>query len=173
MYDKVEGKVVINKKDPTSGHTQVALLSETKQGRLTLDCKILYTTSTMPSPHHAEAFIGSLYMDPLLRRDGHSGEAALHRLLQNDMATGIGQVFASVSPCDPRPPHLAVTLTHDTTYDMELAVMDLADPVTPSSLGGASYFLELKGVAKGQSKAKLLILCKDNGGEFTSVALIV
>ena len=48
--------------------------------------------------------------------------------------------------------------------------MDLADPATPSSLGGASYFREWKGVAEGQSQAKVLILRKDNGKEFTSAA---
>ena len=84
VYDKVEGKVVINKKDPTGGHTQVALLSETKQGRLTLDCKILYTTSLMPSVHQAEALVGSLTMNLLHRRLGHSGEATLHRLLHDN-----------------------------------------------------------------------------------------
>ena len=31
VYDKVEGKVVINKKDPTGRHTQVALLFETNR----------------------------------------------------------------------------------------------------------------------------------------------
>ena len=74
--------------------------------------------------------------------------------------------------------------------------MDLAGPVKPRSLGGASYFLgimdvytrhswvytikkksdaaaqilELKAVAKGQSNTKLLTLRTDNGGEFTSTA---
>ena len=72
--------------------------------------------------------------------------------------------------------------------------MDLAGPVQPRSLGGASYFLgimdvytrhswvftirrksdaaaqilEWKAVAEGQSKTKLLTLRTDNGGEFTS-----
>ena len=72
--------------------------------------------------------------------------------------------------------------------------MDLAGPIKPSSLGGASYFLgildvftrhswvftikkkfdtaakimEWKCVAEGQSKTKLLKLRSDNGGEFTS-----
>ena len=75
--------------------------------------------------------------------------------------------------------------------------MDLAGPVQPSSLGGASYFLgildvltrhswvftirkkydaaakimEWKSIAEGQSKTKLLKLRLDNGGEFTSTAL--
>ena len=74
--------------------------------------------------------------------------------------------------------------------------MDLAGPVKPSSLGGASYFLgildvytrfswvftirkksdaaakilEWKGVAEGQSHTKLQRLRTDNGGEFTSAA---
>ena len=75
-------------------------------------------------------------------------------------------------------------------------VMDLAGPVRPISLGGAFYFLgimdmftrfswvftlrvksdaaniimEWKGVAKGQSRIKLLKLRSDNEGEFTSNA---
>ena len=148
VYEKVDGKVVINKKDPTGGYTQVALLSESKQGRLTLDCKLISRTPTLPSVRQAEALVGSLSMDLLHRRLGHSGEAALHRLLQNNMATGVGQVRGGVSPCDPcklgkltRPPHPAVAFTHNTTHALELVVMDLAGPVKPSSLGGASYFL--------------------------------
>ena len=119
------------------------------------------------------------------------------------MATGLGQVSGAVSPCDScqlgkltRPPHPAVSFSHGTTYALELVVMDLAGPVTPSSLGGAFYFLgimdiftrfswvftlrrksdaagkimEWKGVAEGQSKTKMLRLRTDNGGEFTSNA---
>ena len=64
------------------------------------------------------------------------------------MATGLGQVSGAVSSCDScqlgkltRPPHSAVSFSHGTTYALELVVMDLAGPVTPSSLGGAIYFL--------------------------------
>ena len=64
------------------------------------------------------------------------------------MATGVGKIKGGASPCDPcklgkltRPPHPAVVFSHNTTYALELVVMDLAGPVKPSSLGGASYFL--------------------------------
>ena len=87
-------------------------------------------------------------MDMLHRRLGHSGEGALRRLLRGDMATGLGQIFGAVSPCDAcqlgkltRLPHPAVPFSHGTTYALELVVMDLAGPVRPSSLGGAVYFL--------------------------------
>ena len=50
LYDKVEGKVVITEKVSTSRYKQVALLSESNQGRLTLDCEIIHDASTMPSP---------------------------------------------------------------------------------------------------------------------------
>ena len=82
--------MVIKKKLFIGGLEQVALLSESEEGRLTLDCKILSTTSTLPSSRHVEAFSGSLSMDMLHRRLGHSRQAALHRLLQGNMAIGIG-----------------------------------------------------------------------------------
>ena len=75
-----------------------------------------------------------------------------------------------------------IALASNTTYALELVVMDLAGHVKPSSLGDASYFLgipdvytrfswvftirkksdaaaiimEWKGVAEGQSSTKLL-----------------
>ena len=148
VYAEVEGKVVIKKRLPTGALEQVALLSESIEGRLTLDCKILSPHSPLPSIRHAEAYSNSLSMDLLHRRLGHSGQAALHRLLHDNMATGLGQITGSVSPCDPcrlgkltRPPHPAVPFDHHTTYALQLVVMDLAGPVQPSSLGGSSYFL--------------------------------
>ena len=62
------------------------------------------------------------------------------------MATGLGHNTSSVSPCDPfrlgkLNPHPVVPFDHHTMYALELVVMDLAGPVKPSSLGGASYFL--------------------------------
>ena len=84
----------------------------------------------------------------------------------------------------------------NTSYALELVVIDMAGPVTPSNLGGASYFLgildvftrhswvftkkiksdavakimEWKCVAEGQAKTKLLKLRSDNGGDFTFAA---
>ena len=87
-------------------------------------------------------------MNLLHRRLSHTGEAALHRLLHDNMATGVGQIKGGVSPFDPCklgnltwPPLLAVAFSYNTTYALELVAMDLAGPVKPSSLGGASYFL--------------------------------
>ena len=148
VYAEVEGKMVIKKRLPRGALEQVALLSETVEGRLTLDSKMLCTHSPLPSIRHAEAFSNSLSMDLLHRRLGHSGQAALHRLLHDDMATGLGQIIGSVSPCDPcslgkltRPPHPAVPFDHHTMYALEPVVMDLAGLVKPSSLGGVSYLL--------------------------------
>ena len=140
-------------------------------------------------------------MDLLHRRLGHSGEAALHRLLRENMSTGLGLVSEKISSCDScqlgkltHPPHPAVQFDHRTTRPLQLVVMDLAGPVRPNSLGGASYFLglmdvftrhswvyvikkksdaatnffEWKAVAENQSKQRLLNLRSDNGGEFTS-----
>ena len=45
-----------------------------------------------------------------------------------------------------RPPHPALDFSHGTTYALQLVVMDLAGPVKPRSLGGASYFLGIMDV---------------------------
>ena len=81
-------------------------------------------------------------MDLLHRRLGHSGEAALRRLLKEDMATGVSPVSGNINPCDPcrlgkltRPPHPAVDFSHGTTYALQLVVMDLAGPVKQSRRG--------------------------------------
>ena len=126
-------------------------MSETTQGRLTLDCKILSSSTRLPSSRHAKVLSNTLSMDLLHRRLGHSGQVALQRLLHDNMATGISVVSgSSISPCDPcqlgkltRPPHPAVVFDHNTTYALELVVIDLAGPVQPCSLGGASYFLAI------------------------------
>ena len=126
----------------------MALISKSKDGRLTLDCRILSSTLPQPCPKQGEVFLNTLSMDLLHRRLGHSGEAALSRLLKEDMATGVSLVFGNISPCDPcrlgkltRPPHPAVAFSHGTTYALQLVIMDLVGPVKPRSLGGASYFL--------------------------------
>ena len=101
VYAEVEGKVVIKKRLSIGALEQVALQFESKEGRLTLDCTILSTCSRLPSIRHAEALSASLSMDLLHRRLGHSGEATLHRLLHDNMATGLGQISGSICPCDP------------------------------------------------------------------------
>ena len=198
VFNEIPDKVVLKKILSNGGVEQAALLSKSKAGRLTLDCRILSST---PSQPQGEVLLNTLSMDLLHRRLGHSGEAALRRLLKEDMATGISPVGGTISPCDPcrlgkltRPPHPSVEFTHGTTYALQLVCMDLAGPVKPRSLGGASYFLGImdvftrhswvytikkksdaaaqifqwKAVAEGQSKTQLLNLRTDNGGEFTS-----
>ena len=179
---------------------QVALFTETKAGRLTLDC----TISTLLPKVPLQVFVNTLSMDLLHRRLGHCGEAALHRLLREDMSTGLSPVTGKVSPCDScqlekltLPPHPVVLFDHRTTRALQLVVMDLAGSVKPRSLGGASYFLglldvftrhswvftikkksdaatkifECKCVLENQCKQKLLNLRLDNGGEFSSSSL--
>ena len=179
----------------------MALFTKSKEGRLTLDCTMTTLLPVLPSTSQAKVFVNTLSMDLLHRRLGHSGEAALHRLLREDMATGLSTVKGKISPCDScqlgkltRPPHPAVRFDHRTTRPLQLVVMDLAGPIKPNSLGGASYFLglmdvftrhswvyvikkksdaatkifEWKSVAEKQCKQQLLNLCSDNGGEFTS-----
>ena len=105
-------------------------------------------------------FVNTLSMDLLHRRLGHSGEVALHRLLREDMATGLNTLKGKISPCDScqlgkltRPPHLAVHFDYRTTRPLQLVVMDLAGPVKPNSLGGASYFLGLMNVRTSASSS--------------------
>ena len=208
--DEVPGKVVLKRQVEDGAVHQLALITET-EGRWTLDCKIL--RPLLPPPAAAcrqpesqmppEVGATSLSMDLLHCRLGHSGQAALRRILREDMATGVGQVVGEVHPCDAcqlgkltRPSHPAVAFDHATTRPLQLVVMDLAGPVNPCSLGGASYFLgildvntrfswavplkkksaaaekilEWKAVAENQSGQRLLNLRSDNGGEFTSRA---
>ena len=148
VFKGVANKVAIKKLLPHGGAEQVALLSRSKAGRLTLDCKIFSSPPALPSLQQAEVFVNTLSMDLLHRRLGHSGEVALRRLLKEDMATGVSPISGTISPCDPcrlgkltRPPHPAVDFSHGTTYVLQLVVMDLAGPIKPRSLGGASYFM--------------------------------
>ena len=125
-------------------------MSESSHGRLTLECKILSIhPSTLPSLRLPEALSVSLSMNLLHRRLGHSGEAALHRLLQGNMALGVTVTPSSTMDfCDScqlgkltKPPHPAEAFDHGTSYPLELVVVDLARPVTPRSLGGKSYIM--------------------------------
>lgn len=189
---------MVQKQLPSGALEQVALFSQSKEGKLTLDCTISTLLPSPPSTARAKVFVNTLSMDLLHRRLGHSGEASLQRLLQEDMVTGVSKVSGKISPCDScqlgkitRPTHPAVQFDHSTTRPLQLVVMDLAGPVKPNSLGGASFFLglmdvftrhswvyvikkksdaatkifEWKSVAENQSKQKLLNLRSDNGGE--------
>ena len=149
VFKEVPGKVVL-KREVTNGVVQQLALMTEIHGRMTLDCRILPSSYPPPSCRQAEVMANSLSMDLLHCRMGHSGQAALRRLLKDDMATGVGQVVGAVTPCDScqlgkltRPPHPAVAFDHATTRPLQLVVMDLAGPVRPCSLGGARFFLGL------------------------------
>ena len=88
ILNEILGKVVIN----NGRGGMVALMTESKCGRMTLDCKILSTPTPPPSSRRVEVFSNSLSMDLLHRRLGDSGEGALRRLLRGDMATGLGEI---------------------------------------------------------------------------------
>ena len=67
IFNEIPGKAVI--KNARGG--MEALMTESKSGRLTLDCKILSTTTPLPSSRHVEVFSNPL---------GHTGEGALRQL---------------------------------------------------------------------------------------------
>ena len=94
MFNEIPGKAVI--RNARGG--MVALMTESKSGKLTLDCKILSTAPPPPSSRRVEVFSNSLSMDLLHRRLGHCGEGALRRLLRGNITTGMGQVNAGVNP---------------------------------------------------------------------------
>ena len=100
VFREIPGKVVLKKELPNGDLQKVALLTETTAGRMTLDCTILPLPVSTASCRQAEVFSNSLSMDLLHRRLGHSGQAALHRLMKDNMATRLGQVSGAVSPCD-------------------------------------------------------------------------
>ena len=80
-------KVVVQKQLLTEAMEQVALFFQSKEGRLTLDCTMTTLLPILPSTSQAEVFVNTVSMNLLHRRLRHSGEAALHRLLREDMAT--------------------------------------------------------------------------------------
>ena len=98
VYNEIPEKVVIKKILQQGGVEQVALLSKSTTGRLTLDCRILRSTVSQPSTSQGEVFLNTPSMELLHRPLGHSGEAVLRRLLKDDMATGINPVAGSISP---------------------------------------------------------------------------
>ena len=130
-------------------------MSKSDKGRLTLDCDIISTNYTPLLPlRQAKVLSNNLSMHLLHRRLGHSGQAALHRLLHGNKATGVGvKSRSNIGNCDPcqlgkltKSPHLAIAFDHSTTFALELVVMDLAGPAKPRSLGNASYFLGIPDV---------------------------
>ena len=110
-------------------------MSETKQGRESDDSRlqdsnlissaVIYPTSRSIKQHSLH---GSAPSTPWSR-----GQAALQRLLHDNMATVVSIVSgSSISPCDPcrlgklTRPHPAVVFDHNKTYALELVVIDLA-----------------------------------------------
>ena len=101
VFNEIPSKVIIKKRLLDGGLEQVDLMIESLQGRLTLDCTILSHLSPLPSIRIADALSSSLSMDLLHRRLGHSGQAALQRLLHDNMATSVSIILdTSVNPCD-------------------------------------------------------------------------
>ena len=98
VYNEIPEKVVIKKILQQGGVEQVALLSKSTTGRLTLDCRILRSTVSQPSTSQGEVFLNTPSMELLHRPLGHTGEVVLRRLLKDDMATGINPVVGSISP---------------------------------------------------------------------------
>ena len=158
VNSEVPSKLVIKKRLQSGALQQVALMSESDKGRLTLDSKIISTASTsttplsfppLPSLEQAEIPSNNLSMQLLHCRLGHSEEVALRRLLHENMETGVSvKLGSNIGTCDPcqlgrltRPPHPSFAFYHGTSFALEVVVMDLAGPVKPHSLGNSSYFL--------------------------------
>ena len=83
-------------------------------------------------------------MTLLHRRLGHSGQPAIQRLLNENMATRVKLISSSSSilPCDDcqlgkltRPSHPSVPFRHNTIVPLQVVVMDLAGPIDKSQRG--------------------------------------
>ena len=137
-------------------------------------------------------------------RDTHTSVVLTQRLLSEDMATGVKLKHGSdLAPCNAcqlgkltRPPHPSRPFLHNTTFSLQLIVMDVAGPVTPQSLGGSRFILNIldiftryswtmtlkskdkvavnfmawKPVVEMQSGTKVHMMRTDGGGEFISHA---
>ena len=153
--------MVIKKRLPYRALQQVALKSKSDKGRLTLDITSTNSTPLLPL-RQVEVLSYSLSMHLLHQRLGHSGQAPLHRLLHENMATGVSvNPGSNIGTCDPcelgkliRPSHPADAFYHGKTFALELVVMDLAGPVKPRNLSKASYFLGILDVSFGCSLSK-------------------
>ena len=99
IFNEIPRKAVI--KNARGG--MVALMTESENGRLTLDCKILSTATPLASNRRVE-----VSSNPI----GPSEDGVLRRLLRGDVATGIGQAtppplahpYASESRVSESPP---------------------------------------------------------------------
>ena len=201
VFGEIPNEVVI-KKTLQSGQLEKIALMTVLRGRLTLDCTLaIPSLATTPS-----VYVSEITMSLLHRRLGHSGQPAIQQLLNESLATGIKLIKgSSISPCDDcqmgkltRPSHPSCPFQHNTTAPLQLVVMDLAGPVRPRSLGGATYILNLFDiftrfswtivlkakseastkikewipVAERQAGTKLQVIRSDNGGEFLPLAFI-
>ena len=196
VFNIIPSKDILDQLLPNGTQQQIGLMSVIK-GRLTLD----YTMETkLPS----EVLSCELTMSLLHCRLGHGGKLALQRLLSADMATGVKLNHGSdLAPCDACqlgkmtiPPHPSIPFLHNTTFPLQLIVMDVARPVTPQSLGGSRFILNIldfftryswtmtikskdkvakkfmvwKPVVEMQSGTKVHVMRTNCGGEFISHA---
>lgn len=140
-FDKIPGKIQLLRKPQNGKFAQAALMTEIS-GRWTLDADIAHPPAQIDNKQ-AKARAFSISMDLFHIRMAHSSEPVLHRLLREDMATGVGKVSGQVQPCDAcklgkltRPHHPPVVFDHATTRPLQLVVMDLGRAVKPCSRGG-------------------------------------
>ena len=139
VFDEMKEKCIIKKTLPTGHKEQIALLTII-EGRPTLECHLAPRTPLALAP--PALYVGEVSMSLLHRRLGHSGQPALKRLISEDMETGFKVVQGSdVDPCDAcelgkltRPTHPPRPFMHNTSFPLQLVVMDLAGPVRPRTL---------------------------------------
>ena len=84
LFNVIPSKAILNKLLPDGNQQQIGLMTVHK-GRLTLDCSM---AEAAPSTK-ADVYSCQLTMSLLHRRLGHSGQAALQRLLSANMANGV------------------------------------------------------------------------------------
>ena len=112
VFGEIHQKVVVKKVLQSGQLEQIALMTVLR-GRLTLD----YTLAAPSLPTTPSVYVSEISMSLLHRRLGHSGQPAIHRLLNENMATSVKRIKgSSISPCDDRhlPPSGAILCT-DTT----------------------------------------------------------
>ena len=121
VFGEIPQKVVVKKVLQSGQLEQIALMTVLR-GRLTLDCTLaIPSLPTIPS-----VYVSEISMTLLHRRLGHSGQPAIQRLLNENMATGVKLIKgSSILPCDDcqlgkltRPSHPSVPFQHNTTVPL-------------------------------------------------------
>ena len=121
LFNVIPSKAILNKLLPDGNQQQIGLMTVHK-GQLTLD----YSMAEAAPSTEAEVYSCQPTMSLLHRRLGHSGQAALQRLLSANMATWVQIVRGTgVEPCDAcqlgkltRPPHPPRPFLHNTTFPL-------------------------------------------------------